>query len=59
MAEHAKVDIGAWQIWNPVTFDIDAIGANHLRQEWIGSPGIVEDLQLLQTNPRHRRVLPT
>jgi hypothetical protein len=22
MAEHAKVDIGAWQIWNPVTFDI-------------------------------------
>jgi hypothetical protein len=38
MAEHAKVDIGAWQIWNPVAFDIDAIGANHLRHEWIGSP---------------------
>jgi dipeptidyl aminopeptidase/acylaminoacyl peptidase len=51
VAEHAKVDIGAWQIWNPVTFEIDAIGANHLRQEWIAlTPAIADDLQFLQTN---------
>ena len=51
VAEHAKVDIGAWQIWNPMTFEIDAIGANHLRQEWIAlTPGIADDLQFLRTN---------
>jgi acetyl esterase/lipase len=51
VAEHAKVDIGAWQIWNPMTFEIDAIGANHLRQEWIAlTPAIADDLQFLQTN---------
>jgi dipeptidyl aminopeptidase/acylaminoacyl peptidase len=51
MAEHAKADIGAWQIWNPVTFEIDAIGGNHLRQEWIAlNPAIADDLQFLQTN---------
>jgi hypothetical protein len=44
MAEHAKVDIGAWKIWN-------AIVANHLRQEWIGlTLGIADNLQFLQTN---------
>jgi acetyl esterase/lipase len=51
VAEHAKVDIGAWQIWNPVTFEIDAIGANHLRQEWIAlTPAIADDLQFLERN---------
>jgi dipeptidyl aminopeptidase/acylaminoacyl peptidase len=51
VAEHAKVDIGGWQIWNPMTFEIDAVGANHLRQEWIAlTPAIADDLQFLQTN---------
>jgi dipeptidyl aminopeptidase/acylaminoacyl peptidase len=51
VAEHAEVDIGAWQIWNPVTFEVDAIGANHLRQEWIAlTPAIADDLQFLKTN---------
>jgi acylaminoacyl-peptidase len=51
VAEHTKVDIGAWQIWNPMTFEIDAIGANHLRQEWIAlTRAIADDLQFLQTN---------
>jgi dipeptidyl aminopeptidase/acylaminoacyl peptidase len=51
VAAHAKVDIGTWQIWNPVTFEVDAIGANHLRQEWIAlTPAIADDLQFLETN---------
>ncbi len=51
LAEHAKADIGAWRIWNPVTFEIDAIGANYLRQEWIAlNPTVGSDLQFLRKN---------
>ena len=32
LAEHDKADLGTTRIWNPVTFEIDAIAANYLRQ---------------------------
>jgi acylaminoacyl-peptidase len=51
LAEHGKADLGAMRIWNPVTFDVDAIAANYLRQEWIAlTPAIAGDLQFLRTN---------
>jgi acetyl esterase/lipase len=49
LAEHDKADVTATQIWNPVSFEIDAIEANHLRQQWIAvNPAIVQDLRTLQ-----------
>jgi acylaminoacyl-peptidase len=51
LAQRDKADIGAWRIWNPVTFEIDAIGANYLRQEWIAlNSKVAGDLQFLQAN---------
>src|SRR5262249_46340297 len=49
LAEHDKADLGGWRIWNPQTFEIDAVGANYLRQEWIAlDPAIAADLRFLQ-----------
>ena len=49
LAEHHKVDLGVIRIWNPVTYEIDAVDANHVRQEWISlNPEIEGDLQFLQ-----------
>src|SRR5262249_54089214 len=53
LAEHDKADIGVWRIWNPVSFEIDAIGANYRRQEWIAlDPKIAGDLEFLRANLR-------
>jgi acylaminoacyl-peptidase len=49
VAEHDKADLGIWRIWNPQTFDIDAVGAAYLRQEWIVlNPAVAGDLRVLQ-----------
>jgi dipeptidyl aminopeptidase/acylaminoacyl peptidase len=49
LAEHDKVDLGAMRIINPLTFEIDAVDANYLRQEWIAvNPGIEGDLAFLR-----------
>jgi dipeptidyl aminopeptidase/acylaminoacyl peptidase len=51
LAEHAKVDLGATRILNPKTFEIDAIAANYLRQEWIVlNPAVQSDLRFLRNN---------
>jgi dipeptidyl aminopeptidase/acylaminoacyl peptidase len=51
LAEHDKADLGATRIWNPATFEIDAIAANYLRQEWIVlNPAIASDLRFLREN---------
>jgi dipeptidyl aminopeptidase/acylaminoacyl peptidase len=51
LAQHDKADIGAWRISNPATFEIDAIGANYLRQEWIAlNPQVADDLRFLRQN---------
>jgi dipeptidyl aminopeptidase/acylaminoacyl peptidase len=51
LAEHDKADLGATRIWNPVTFEIDAIAANYLRQEWIVlNPAVRKDLSFLREN---------
>src|SRR6476646_8339057 len=51
LAEHAKVDLGDTRISNPMTFEIDAIAANYLRQEWIVlNPAIQSDLRFLRNN---------
>jgi dipeptidyl aminopeptidase/acylaminoacyl peptidase len=49
LAQHDKADIGAWRISNPATYEIDAIGANYLRQEWIAlNPKVADDLRFLR-----------
>ena len=51
LAEHDKADLGAMRIWNPVTFEIDAVAANYLRQEWVVlNPEIRNDLRFLREN---------
>jgi acylaminoacyl-peptidase len=51
LAEHDKADLGSARIWNPVTFEIDAVAANHLRQEWMAlNPAIATDLRFLRDN---------
>ena len=51
LAEHAKVDLGDTRILNPKTFEIDAIAANYLRQEWIVlNPAVQSDLRFLRNN---------
>jgi dipeptidyl aminopeptidase/acylaminoacyl peptidase len=51
LAEHDKGDLGGARIWNPVTFEIDAVAANYLRQEWIAlKPAIAGDLRFLRDN---------
>lgn len=51
LAEHAKADIGQRRIWNPVTFEIDAVAATYLRQDWIVlNPAIRNDLRFLREN---------
>ena len=49
VAEHDKADLGNWRIWNPATFEIDAVGATYLRQEWIAlNAAVADDLRLVQ-----------
>ncbi len=49
LAQHDKADLGGWRLWNPQTFAIDAIGATHLRQEWIAlNPAVADDLRVLE-----------
>ena len=49
LAEHHKVDLGVMRIWNPVTYEIDAVEANNVRQEWMSlNPEMEGDLQFLQ-----------
>jgi len=51
LAEHDRADIGIGRIWNPVTYELDAIGANYLRQEWvILDEAFADDLRFLQAN---------
>jgi dipeptidyl aminopeptidase/acylaminoacyl peptidase len=48
LTEHPKADIGGG-IWNPVTREVDAATATHLRQEWLViNEAVRPDLQLLQ-----------
>jgi acylaminoacyl-peptidase len=49
LARHDKADIGGWRLWNPQTLEIDAVGANYLRQEWIAlDPAVADDLRVVQ-----------
>jgi len=49
LVEHDKVDLGVMQIWNPVTYEIDAVDANHVRQKWIAlNPAVETDLHFLK-----------
>jgi dipeptidyl aminopeptidase/acylaminoacyl peptidase len=51
VAQHDKADLGGWRIWNPQTFEIEAVGATYLRQEWIAlTPEVADDLAFLQAN---------
>jgi acylaminoacyl-peptidase len=51
LAAHDKADIGDRWVWNPQTFEIDALGAIYLRREWIAlNPAVVGDLRLLEKN---------
>jgi dipeptidyl aminopeptidase/acylaminoacyl peptidase len=48
LAEHPKADVGGG-IWNPVTREVDAATATHLRQEWLViNEAVRPDVQLLQ-----------
>jgi dipeptidyl aminopeptidase/acylaminoacyl peptidase len=48
IAEHPHADLGN-RIVDPVAFEVDAIAANHVRQEWIAvNPAIAADLAFLQ-----------
>ena len=48
LAQHAKADLGH-VIWDPVTFEIDAIAAEPLRQEWIIlNPEVADTLALIR-----------
>jgi acylaminoacyl-peptidase len=49
LARHDKADLGGWRVWNPQTFEIDAIGADYLRREWIAlNPEVAGDLRFLE-----------
>src|SRR5262249_44648907 len=49
LVEHDKVELGVMQIWNPVTYEIDAVDANHVRQKWIAlNPAVETDLHFLK-----------
>ena len=51
IAQHDKADLGQLRLWNPQTFEIDAVGAVYLRREWIAlKPDVADDLRLLQEN---------
>jgi acylaminoacyl-peptidase len=51
VAQHDKADLGGGRLWNPQTFEIDAVGASYLRQEWIAlNPEVADDLRFLQAN---------
>jgi dipeptidyl aminopeptidase/acylaminoacyl peptidase len=50
MAQHSRADLDS-RIVDPSTFEVDAIAANYVRQEWIAvNPAIAADLAFLHAN---------